>query len=104
MLEQTLIQRLSPDDIIGRISAAYLTIENSATLLGALLASLLEHALGLTMTLNLAIAVITAGGALAILTPMAGTAGKHASARAETGAPRVHSSIIGSTSAGAASR
>lgn len=74
MLEQTLIQRLSPDDIIGRISAAYLTIENSATLLGALLASLLEHALGLTMTLNLAIAVIAAGGALAILTPRAGTA------------------------------
>ena len=69
MLEQTLIQRLSPDDIIGRISAAYLTIENSATLLGALLASLLEHALGLAMTLNLSIAVIAAGGALAILFP-----------------------------------
>lgn len=69
MLEQTLIQRLSPDDIIGRISAAYLTIENSATLLGALLASLLEHALGLAMTLNLSIAVIAVGGALAILIP-----------------------------------
>jgi predicted MFS family arabinose efflux permease len=67
MLEQTLIQRLSPDDIIGRISAAYSTIENSATLLGALLASLLEQALRLTMTLNLSIAVIAAGGALAIL-------------------------------------
>ena len=69
MLEQTLIQRLSPDDIIGRISAVYSTIESSATLLGALMASLLEHALGLILTLNLSIAVIAAGGALAILTP-----------------------------------
>jgi predicted MFS family arabinose efflux permease len=69
MLEQTLMQRLSPDDIIGRISAAYSTIENAATLCGALLASLLEHALGLTATLNLSIAVIAAGGILAILMP-----------------------------------
>ena len=69
MLERTVMQRLSPDDIIGRISAAYLTIENSATLLGALLASLLAHALGLTMTFNLSIAVIAAGGGLAVLMP-----------------------------------
>jgi predicted MFS family arabinose efflux permease len=67
MLEQTLIQRLSPDDVIGRISSAYSTIENGATLVGALLASLLEHVLGLTLTLNLSIAVIATGGALAIL-------------------------------------
>ncbi len=104
MLEQTLVQRLAPDDIIGRISAAYLTIENSATLLGALLASLLEHAIGITTTLNSAIAVIAAGGALAILTPRAGTSGNHAPARSETGAPRVVSSIVGPAGAGATNR
>lgn len=69
MLKQTLIQRLSPDDIIGRISAAYSTVENGATLLGALLASLLERSLGLTLTLNFSIAVIAAGGVLAIRLP-----------------------------------
>jgi predicted MFS family arabinose efflux permease len=69
MLEQTLTQRLAPDDIIGRVSAAYSTAENAATLIGALLASLLGHALGLTLTLNLAIAVIAAAGIPALFMP-----------------------------------
>jgi predicted MFS family arabinose efflux permease len=69
MLEQTLTQRLAPDEIIGRVSAAYSTAENAATLFGALLASLLEHALGLALTLNLAIAVIAAAGIPALFMP-----------------------------------
>jgi predicted MFS family arabinose efflux permease len=69
MLEQTLTQRLAPDEIIGRVSAAYSTAENAATLIGALLASLLGHALGLTLTLNLAISVIAAAGIPALFMP-----------------------------------
>jgi predicted MFS family arabinose efflux permease len=69
MLEQTLTQRLAPDEIIGRVSAAYATAENAASLIGALLASLINHALGLTLTLNLAIAVIAAAGIPALFMP-----------------------------------
>ena len=69
MLEQTLTQRLAPDLIIGRVSAAYSTAENAATLIGALLASLLGHIVGLTLTLNLAIAVIAAAGIPALFMP-----------------------------------
>jgi predicted MFS family arabinose efflux permease len=69
MLEQTLTQCLAPDEIIGRVSAVYSTAENAATLIGALLASLLEHALGLALTLNLAIAVIAAAGIPGLLMP-----------------------------------
>jgi predicted MFS family arabinose efflux permease len=69
MLEQTLTQRFAPDEITGRVSAAYATAENAATLIGALLASLINHALGLTLTLNLAIAVIAAAGIPALFMP-----------------------------------
>jgi predicted MFS family arabinose efflux permease len=69
MLEQTLTQRLAPEEMIGRVSAAYSTAENAATLIGALLASLLGHALGLTLTLNLAIAVIAVAGIPALFMP-----------------------------------
>lgn len=74
MLEQTLVQRIAADDVIGRISAAYSTIENGATLIGALLASLIVHQLGLTTTANTAIVIITAGCLLAPLIPTASTA------------------------------
>jgi predicted MFS family arabinose efflux permease len=103
MLEQTLIQRLSPDDIIGRISAAYSTIENGATLLGALLASLLEQVLRLTMTLNVSIAVIAAGGALAILI-RADTQPQTAAGAAEKGADPPRSRPAGRRLAVAAHR
>lgn len=69
MLEQTLMQRLAPDDVIGRICAAYSTIESGATLLGALAASLLVRPLGLSLTVNAAIGAIAVGGLFAALIP-----------------------------------
>jgi predicted MFS family arabinose efflux permease len=69
MVEQTLLQRRAPDHLIGRISSAYSTVVMAATLLGALLASLLVAWLGRTAALNLAIVVIAAGAAVAARLP-----------------------------------
>lgn len=69
MLEQTLVQRIATDDVIGRISGAYSAIENGATLAGALLASLTVRQLGLTATANTAIGIIAAGCLLVPVIP-----------------------------------
>jgi MFS family permease len=69
MLEQTLLQRRAPDHLIGRISSAYSMVVMAATLVGALLASVLVAWLGRTAALNLAIAVIAAGAAVAARLP-----------------------------------
>lgn len=69
MMQQTLLQRHAEDAVIGRIGALFATATSAATLAGALLASLAVRALGLTVTLNLSVAVIAASPALALLLP-----------------------------------
>jgi predicted MFS family arabinose efflux permease len=60
MLEKTLMQRRAGDHVIGRISSAYSAVLMTATLAGALLASLAAAWIGREATLNLAIAMIAA--------------------------------------------
>ena len=69
MLEQTIVQRLVPDSVLGRISSAYSAVVMAATLAGALLASLVVTWVGRTAALNLAIAVIAAGAVVATRLP-----------------------------------
>jgi predicted MFS family arabinose efflux permease len=69
MLEQTLVQRRAPDELIGRISSAYSTVVMAATLAGALLASVLVTWLGRAIALNLAIAVVAVGAVVAVRLP-----------------------------------
>ncbi|HEY2506271.1 MAG TPA: MFS transporter [Streptosporangiaceae bacterium] len=75
MLRQTLLQRLAPDAMIGRISAVYATAASAATLAGALLATVTVHSLGLTRALDSSVAVIAAGAVVALMLParIAGT-------------------------------
>ena len=68
-LQQNLMQRCAPEVFIGRISSVYSTVGNVATVLGALLASLLVRELGLSLTLNCSIGVIACAGAVAVLLP-----------------------------------
>jgi MFS family permease len=75
MLEQTIVQRLVPDSVLGRISSAYSAVVMAATLAGALLASLVVTWVGRTAALNLAIAVIAAGAVVATRLPARITAG-----------------------------
>ncbi len=69
MLERTVLQRRAPDRVIGRISSAYSTVVMAATLAGALLGSLAAAWLGRPVALNLAIAVIACGSAVATRLP-----------------------------------
>jgi predicted MFS family arabinose efflux permease len=69
MVRQTLLQRRAADGAVGRISAACATAEMAATLVGAGLASALVSHIGLTATLNGAIAVIAAGCLVACWLP-----------------------------------
>jgi predicted MFS family arabinose efflux permease len=69
MVRRTLVQRRAAEGLVGRVSAACGTAEMAATLAGAGLASVLVSHVGLTSTLNGAIAVIAAGCALASRLP-----------------------------------
>jgi MFS family permease len=93
MLEQTVVQRRTPDSVLGRISSAYSAVVMAATLAGALLASLVVTWAGRTVALNLAIAVIASGAAVATRLPTriaAGpTASQPAKERPEAGVSRV---------------
>jgi MFS family permease len=60
-LERTLLQRRAPADVVGRIGATYSTVVMAATLLGALLASVLVALLGLTAAVNAAVSVVALG-------------------------------------------
>jgi MFS family permease len=57
-VERTVLQRRAPADIVGRISATYSTVVMAATLVGALLGSVLAASVGLTAAVNAAITVI----------------------------------------------
>ena len=69
MVRRTLVQRRAAEGLVGRVSAACGTAEMAATLAGAGLASVLVSHVGLTSTLNGAIAVIAAGCVLAARLP-----------------------------------
>lgn len=69
MLQQTVLQRRTPDRVIGRVSSAYSAVVMAATLGGALLASLVVAWLGRAVALNLAIAVIATAGLVATRLP-----------------------------------
>lgn len=82
MLEQTIVQRQTPDSVLGRVSSAYSAVVMAATLAGALLASLVVTWVGRTAALNLAIAVIASGAAVATRLPARTAAGpQHGSQR-----------------------
>lgn len=88
LLEQTILQRRAPDQVIGRISSAYSTVVMAATLAGALLASLTVSWIGRPAALNVAIAVIAGGGLIATLLPArVSVDGAAPSPPAETTAP-----------------
>ena len=65
MLEQTILQRRAPDQVLGRVSAVYSTVVMAATLAGALLASLVSGWVGRQPALNLAIALIACSALVA---------------------------------------
>ena len=65
MFEQTLLQRRAADAVIGRISSAFSAVTMAATLVGALLASLLVTWAGRSTAANLAIAAVGCGCAAA---------------------------------------
>ncbi len=81
ILERTVVQRRAPNHVIGRISSAYSTVVMAATLAGALLGSLAAAWLGRPVALNLAIAVIACGSAVATRLPA--RVGVDATGRAE---------------------
>jgi MFS family permease len=57
-VERTVLQRRAPADLVGRISAVYSTVVMAATLIGALLASVLAARLGLMAAVNAGVAVV----------------------------------------------
>jgi predicted MFS family arabinose efflux permease len=68
-LQETTLQRNAPDDLIGRISAAYSSITMAMTLIGALLAAITVNWIGRTETMAFAITAIGCGAAAALLLP-----------------------------------
>src|SRR6266536_3876257 len=63
---QTLVQRRTPDPLVGRVSAAFLTAQTTATVAGAALAAALGQHAGLPVTLNLASAAVLVAAAAAL--------------------------------------
>ena len=63
---QTLVQRRTPDPLVGRVSAAFLTAQTTATVAGAALAAVLGQHAGLPVTLNLASAGVLVAAAAAL--------------------------------------
>ena len=68
-LQRTTMQRNAPDQLIGRISAAYSSITMAMTLIGALLAAATVSWIGRTETMAFAITAIGCGAAAALLLP-----------------------------------
>jgi MFS family permease len=64
---QIQLQRLTPDEVLGRISSAFLASEMLATVIGAALGGLLAEVIGLVITANIAAGLIAVSVLLAIL-------------------------------------
>jgi predicted MFS family arabinose efflux permease len=73
MLQRTLLQRRAPDEMAGRISAAYVTAGMAAALAGGLLASLLVSAVGLAVALNSCVVIVVLGALLGLRLPKVST-------------------------------
>jgi MFS family permease len=78
MLLQVQVQRQTPDHQLGRVGSAFAAVEMAATAIGGAVGSVLGDRLPFTITILLALAVITAGAVVA-LTKLP--------ARVEVGAP-----------------
>ncbi|WP_018350498.1 MFS transporter [Longispora albida] len=63
----TFIQRRTADALLGRVSAAYFTMQAAATLIGALAGAGLSGAVGIVPTLDLAAILVLASAGLALL-------------------------------------
>jgi len=74
---QTQVQRLTPDALLGRVSAAFGTAEMAATVAGSATAGALAGALGLGTTLNAAIGLILAAAVAAVVLFPAGHQRQH---------------------------
>lgn len=59
---QTQVQRSTGDEVLGRVSSAFLTLDRIATVVGATAAGLIAQGAGLSVVLNGAAAVIVAAG------------------------------------------
>ncbi|MFI6316332.1 MFS transporter [Nonomuraea sp. NPDC050556] len=66
---QTWVQRSTPGEILGRVSAVFLTVEAAVALLGALTGPLLAEGAGLTVALNAACTLTLGAAALALRLP-----------------------------------
>ena len=62
VIQQTTVQRLIPDAVLGRVSAVFLTGEAAATLAGSVAGPFLAQATGLTVTAAAA-SLLTLGAA-----------------------------------------
>ncbi len=80
----TLLQRSTPDELLGRVSAGYRTANKTATLLGELGGVGLVTAFGLIVTLDAAVVAVALSAASALLLP----ANSLTTIRADTQAPR----------------
>ncbi|MGY0232140.1 MFS transporter [Longispora urticae] len=65
----THLQRCTSDEVLGRVSALYLTLQSGAGLIGALGGATLGEALGVQATVDLGAGIVFAGAALALLVP-----------------------------------
>lgn len=66
MLLQVQVQRQTPDHQLGRVGAAFAAVEMAATAVGGVAGSVLGDRLPFTLTILLALAVVAAGGVLAL--------------------------------------
>jgi predicted MFS family arabinose efflux permease len=66
---QTQVQRQTPDQLLGRVSSAFTTVELAATLIGATIGSVLGEMAGLGVTFHAAVVLVplTAELTLALL-------------------------------------
>jgi len=80
----TLLQRATPDELLGRVLAGYRTATKTATLLGELGAVGLVTTFGLIVTLDVAVVAVALSAASALLLP----ANSLTTVRADTQAPR----------------
>jgi predicted MFS family arabinose efflux permease len=74
-----MVQRRTPDELLGRVSATFLTARAGATVAGAALGGVLGRGAGLTAALNLASAAVASAALAArfLLPPPEAAASPH---------------------------
>jgi len=66
LLIQVQVQRHSPDDFLGRVNSAFMTVESTATVVGSVVAGALAGYIGVRATANLSILLIFVSVVLAL--------------------------------------